>query len=228
MDFGRKRFLKEILSGKLSVNLEKEERNCRCPRCKSIFVLEKSLNKKTTKIKCPICGHIGFLTKQKPRIEQLGKMNYFFGESAHIAKSPLRERIIGLIIFLIGLNSFILSGLENIKFSITLIFISFVLFFLVTEKNQKDFDRKNDQNRFRISDNIPFLLIVITIFLYFLSYTYTVDIFLILLYLVMLVLTELCNEFITREMKKRMNLLLIFFFIIFISIIFIKFFSISN
>lgn len=230
----------------------------RCSKCKHIITLEKEIEEDTILDCpiCGADGIIrsiktvGKKTLQSNKFIQYEKI---FEIEKRLYKPILQMKLVGIVLIIIGMIFLGISTPFNIKFGFTIILIGIVILGLLTDRkyfftsinkiveegyNKNISNNKNNLSfseklryalkQFDISENIVFAIIILIVFLYFVTGVNNLEIFLILIYLGLIIIRELTNEFIPYYFKKRINILMIGFLIIFIIIITKKVISILN
>jgi len=196
--------------------------------------LKKDLEKKHKKV----VAELDMLEIEKKQ-KKLEPVKTKKGENS-IKQPNIRSNIIGLIFLIAGviliinpytlnltsiLNRLIMNPSPlNIKIGFTLVLIGLFLILLICEKTPKDityaeggFDSK--KNRWLISEKITLILSVWVLLLFFITYESSLDLFFILTFIGTLVTKGLTDEFTSPNLKKRMNLFIFVFLIVFLVII---------
>lgn len=214
------------------MNLQNEQKShtdikiYQCSNCNQIVTIENEHHDDFI-IPCPQCGHTGIIIKKdKKNLLDTSKKQRVYTPLPNWTEQPnLRARFIGTIFFILALLFMIDPTMSNIKISITLFFISGILFALISEKTS-DKPKKMDSARRLLqkirlipSEKITLLIITATLFLYLITISADIQIYLVLLYLCLLIIKELIDEFTPAIVKKRLNVFVMVFFFIFIMII---------
>jgi hypothetical protein len=114
-------------------------------------------------------------------------------------------RILGVILFSIGILFFIYPLYINYRLGLLLILIgAFLLFFISDKSTNVDLDR-----------NITFLLIFWLLVMFYMTVGWGVDIFFFSIVLGMIIIKELIDEWLSTQIRKKMIILNSMFFIIF-------------
>ena len=106
----------------------------------------------------------------------------------------------------------------NIKISLTIIFIGSILLFLISEtyvpkrvgdsQTIKNIDTIK-KTKLLLSEKITLIIIVWTLFSFFITNDSDLEIFFVLIFIGLLVIKLLTNEFTTLQFKKRLNIFII-------------------
>ena len=148
-------------------------------------------------------------------IEELRQFldQYLFNKSL-----SYKSKLIGLVITTIGLASFFQPFQISIKISATIVLIGIFMVFLIMEKSTI------------ISIDVKITVFIISWILLMLYFTrgLNIDTFFILIVLGILIIKELMDEFITIHLRKRLNLLISLFLVIYIVYIGEKIISFLN
>ena len=139
---------------------------------------------------------------------------YFFEKSF-----SFQIRIIGLIQIIGGIVAFYLKTSLYIKLGITLIIIG--AFFLLLPSDKKTNKRFNNAQMVLILGSCTTLI-------FFVTFTFSFDMFFLIITLGITLIKELTNELITNEFKKKLNIFLFLFSLIFIAIIAQKILNVFN
>jgi DNA-directed RNA polymerase subunit RPC12/RpoP len=198
----------------------------RCPYCEQIITLFKDIDENFT-VNCPQCGHIGLISKKIEDTKRKGHQT-----DKKIKQRPIwyqqpkgRAKVIGLTLIAISLILLFNPTDLSIKISITLSFIGALLFLLISEEKiilpteSTTSSTFLEKYKLVISEKIVLLIIAITLLLFLVTRPENIEIFLVLLYLSLLIIKELIDEFTPVHVKKRLNIFIVVFFIIFIIII---------
>ena len=206
-----------------------------CPYCDQILTLDDEIDDFTT-ISCPQCHKDGLIipTSNGKEPKKTNKQKTLVASSSWMSQPDIRSKITGLFIIIIGFIILINPTPTNIKISIALFFIGSVLFTLIPEKRiiastpsafTLSFLKRN---KLIISEKITLLIIIATVFLFLITNPADIEIFLVLLYLCLLIIKELIDEFTPLYMKRRLNIFIMIFFVIFIIIISERIITILN
>jgi len=215
-----------------------------CPYCEQIITLRYDLDDNYP-ITCPSCGHNGIIInkekdQKKPTEEQLPAPSWFH-------QPYLRSKILGLLLIALGFILLINPTDTTLKISITLFFIGGLLFALISEKKFIILEKKKpkktnsstqnfinankiflERNKLVVSEKITFIIIIATLLLFLITSPKDLEIFLVLLYLSLLIIKELIDEFTPTHVKKRLNYVIVIFFVIFVAIIAERIITILN
>lgn len=198
----------------------------RCPYCEQIITLSKDIDENYT-VDCPQCGHIGLISKNMDDTKRKEKQsNKKIKQKPNWYQQPKsRAKIIGITLIAISLILLFNPNDLNIKISITLAFIGTLLYLLISEEKiilPTDSTTSStflERYKLVISEKIVILIIATTLLLFLITRPENIEIFLVLLYLSLLIIKELIDEFTPVHVKKRLNIFIVVFFIIFIIII---------
>ena len=234
-----------------TMNSNQQTNIFQCPYCDQIITIVHDINSDYTII-CPQCGHTGVIHKKS---EEQNKDFYDAGEkqkklplASWIYQPSIRAKIVGLLLFTIGALFLINPTTTNIKISIALFFIGGLPFILISEKkfiimppteNIKNSNKTKNtpihsdqnflqKNKLVVSEKITLLIITATLILFLITKPADLEIFLVLLYLSLLIIKELIDEFTPVHVKRRLNVFLVIFFIIFVFIIAERIITILN
>ena len=138
---------------------------------------------------------------------------YYFDKSL-----SYKSKIIGVLLISGGIISFFKPLQLDIKISTTLILIGVFMLFLIMEKS----------TIFSIDVKITIFIISWVLLMFYITRGLNIDTFFILIVLGILIIKELMDEFITIHLKKRMNLLICMFLIIYLAYISEKIISFLN
>jgi len=136
--------------------------------------------------------------------------------------------ISGIILTIIGILFLFIPEYINLKTSFTIIFIGCFLFVMISEKGilkrikSVIINRNIDpwkKNNILLSEKITIIIIIWTLFLYFITKDSDIEILFVLVFLGLLVIKVLTDEFTTNQLKKKMYLFIIPFLTIFVIII---------
>jgi hypothetical protein len=213
-----------------------------CPYCEQIITLKDDF-KENYRITCPSCQHNGIIINKKEKEkkdEELPSPSWYH-------QPYLRSKIVGILLIAFGFIILINPTMDNLKISITLFFIGGLLLALISEKKlilfEKEKPKKTNstkqnfinanrlflhQNKLVISEKITLLIIIATLLLFLITSPADIEIFLVLLYLSLLIIKELIDEFTPVHVKKRLNIIIVVFFIIFAVIIAERIITILN
>lgn len=211
---------------KQTKTITKSTTTYQCPYCDQILTLDDEIDDSTT-ISCPQCHKDGLIipTENGKRPKKTKNQRTLVSSSSWMSQPDLRSKIVGLVIIIFGFIMLINPTNTNIKISIALFFIGSLLFTLIPEKriiastpsaSTLSFLKRN---RLIISEKITLLIIIATVFLFLITNPADIEIFLVLLYLCLLIIKELIDEFTPLYMKRRLNIFIMIFFVIFIIII---------
>lgn len=220
-----------------------------CPYCDQIITLAHRFNEKYI-IKCPTCGHIGLINREKKDKKAQTKPEYPLPTTPWIYQPFFRSKISGLILITFGFIFLFHPTISNLKISLVLFFTGGILFTLVSEKKfiilpqktaNKNLSTKKtantvadkthefmQKNKLVVSEKIALLIVTTTLIIFVLTKPEDVEIFVVLLYLSLLIIKELIDEFTPIRVKKRINIFIIIFFIFFIYIIAERIITILN
>jgi len=234
-----------------TMNSNQQTNIFQCPYCDQIITIVHNTKADYT-ITCPQCGHTGVIHKKPEK-----KNKDYYAENKDQDKIPLaswiyqpflRAKIFGLLLFTIGALFLINPTTNNIKISIALFFIGGLPFILISEKKfiimpptdnkiesnkTKNNELHSDQrflqkNKLVVSEKITLLIITATLILFLITKPADLEIFLVLLYLSLLIIKELIDEFTPVHVKRRLNVFVVLFFIIFVFIIAERIITILN
>jgi len=205
-----------------------------CPYCDQILTLDDEIDDSTT-ISCPQCHKDGLIipTANNKTLKKTNKQKTL-APTSWLSQPDLRAKTTGLFIIIIGFIILFYPSSTNIKISITLFFIGSLLFTLIPEKRiiaSTPADSRVSflkRNKLIISEKITLLIIIATVFLFLITNPADIEIFLVLLYLCLLIIKELIDEFTPLYMKRRLNIFVMIFFVIFIIIIAERIITILN
>lgn len=211
----------------------KKEKKCfRCHNCNTIVTSEGEPGQKI-RVKCPNSGKEGtivFKVEKKGKIEKL--------KSHFLIKQPhTHSNIIGIILVIIGFVFLFNPTYLNLKISFTMIFIGCLLIFMISEtsipKRISDSQIKRNIDSIKKigllrSEKITLIIIIWTLFLFFITSGTDIELFFICIFLGILVIKELTDKFTTVHLKKRMNIFIFVFLIAYIIIIVQHIFSIFS
>lgn len=230
----------------------------RCSKCKHIITLEKEIEEDIILDcpicgKNGIIRSIKKVGKKTLQSNEFIQYEKLIEIEKRLYKPILQMKLIGIVLIIIGMIFLGITTTFYIKFGFAIILIGIVILGLLTDrkyffvsinkileeeynknipnnKNNLSFSEKlrNTLKQFDISENIVFAIIILIVFLYFVTGVNNLEIFLILIYLGLIIIRELTNEFIPYHFKKRMNVFMIGFLIIFIIIITKKVISIVS
>lgn len=231
-------------SKKQKKNSSSQSTTFECPYCEQIITIRYEIGD-TYPITCPNCGHKGLIISKKkeqvkPPEEQLPTPSWFH-------QPYLRSKILGLLLIAIGFVLLINPTDTMFKISITLFFIGGLLFTLISEKKFIILEKKKpkktksttqnfinanklflERNKLVVSEKITFIIIIATLLLFLITNPADLEIFLVLLYLSLLIIKELIDEFTPLHVKKRLNYVIVIFFVIFVVIIAERIITILN
>lgn len=209
-----KKRMKECNSGK------GEEISITCPYCGTTITLESIPFQKIVLI-CPICNKEGIVSskemkelrtrKMKKKEDILKKSETYFPKN----QNQLYTRIIGIILLIIGIqfifNAFLFNttSLLNIKIGITSALIGFLMIFLIT--GESTFKGISDMQ-------ITLVMTIWILLMFFITGNASLEIFFTTVILGLLVIKELTDEFTNLYLKKRINIFIFIFFLLFIVI----------
>lgn len=196
-----------------------------CPYCEQIITLVKQINHNYV-IPCPLCGHSGLVSIKPDAARKKLEDTKQERSKAHWYNQPwLRAKILGLILISIGFVLLFDPSEQHLKMSIALFFIGSLLYLLISEEKIMLPDQVIttnsflEKNKLVISEKIVILIIASTLLLFLITRPGNIEIFLVLLYLSLLIIKELIDEFTPSHVKKRLNIFIIIFFVIFLIII---------
>lgn len=215
-----------------------------CPYCEQIITLKEDI-KENYRVTCPSCGHNGIII-HKNKVAK-GTTDEEFPSPSWYHQPYLRSKIVGILLIAFGFILLIHPTLDNLKISITLFFIGGLLLALISEKKLILYEKKKPkktksttqniinanrlflhQNKLVISEKITLLIITATLLLFLVTSPAEIEIFLVLLYLSLLIIKELIDEFTPVHVKKRLNFIIVIFFVIFAVIIAERIITILN
>ena len=140
-----------------------------------------------------------------------------------------RSNIIGIILASLGVVSLFNPTYLNPKISFTMIFIGCLLVVMISKTgipkriSDSQSKRKNidsiKKTRLLISEKITLIIIIWTLFLFFITSDTDIEIFFVCMFIGILVVKELTDEFTTHHLKKRMYIFIFVFLITYIIII---------
>lgn len=207
-----------------------------CPSCTKLILFKDKTEEQN--IKCPKCK-LNILIKnpkeEKPDLQE---------PETYIYKPSLRSKIFGITLLILGLMFMINPEYFNIKLSLTFIIIGVSIYILLTDKKfiiipqdpDKNINSTTSHNKikdfennlFDIYDKITLSTVILVLFLFIITGDTNTEIFLILVYLGFLMIKEFTKDFVPRQLKGRMNILLVTFLGIFIVIIANKMISVIS
>ena len=213
-------FIKELKHKKIIKEIDKESINC--PFCQNEISITENIIEDEN-IDCPNCNHTFLLDSN---IESISEK-----EKKYLIKPSKKVKILSLLLIVFGFIFLINPSPFNVKLSVTFILIGISLFTILTDKKfeivTNDLKNQNINEKIKslidkpldIYDKIAIITVILVLFLYIITGDVDIEIFIILFYLGFLILKEFTKEFTPKNLKIRLNILLIAFIAIFILII---------
>jgi len=134
-------------------------------------------------------------------------------------KNRSYEKIIGFLLIIIGIVFYFLPIIHNLKISVTLVFLGFIIILMKKEKMTR-----NTINHIQLILIIIILILVVWI----ITLDADFDIFLLLLIIILLILKEFVEKFLSPQLQKRMTLLFYMLLILFVIIFLQRIINILN
>ena len=178
---------------------KKEEKEFKCPRCDKKNIWEGKQGQKIV-VECPNCGKKGIIIFRE-------KDNSF--KKLRSRKTKIIEKIVGVLLILIGIIFLFNPIPSNMKIGVTSILIGIFVISMILERSVSD-SVGNVQ--------VTIFLIAWIIIVFFITDVSDLEIFFILIFIGMLIAKEAAKEFTTVHFKNRMDIFIYVFFIIFIAI----------
>lgn len=200
---------------------KKEVKYFKCSGCHIIITCEGELGQKII-VECPCCGKNGvvFTKEKKGKTEKL--KTHFSMKQPHT-----HSNIIGIILVIVGIVFLFNPTYLNLKISFTMIFIGCFLVAMISKKNipKRISDSQIRRNidsikkpRLLMSEKITLIIVIWTLFLFFITSGTNIEIFFVLILIGMLVVKEFMDTFLSSPLKKRMNIFIVVFLLLFLVI----------
>jgi len=173
---------------------KKENKIFKCPRCGFVINFVGEPSEKIT-IQCPNCSQKGFILFKKKNWEK---------------RFLVISKIIGVIQILIGIYFLLIQTPKLEKVGITLIIIGVTIIFLITEKTFYN----------SVNDNYIILgTIMLILVFFFVTGKSNLELFVVMIFIGLLIIKEVTEEYTSVLFKRRMGILFLAFFLIFLAIV---------
>jgi DNA-directed RNA polymerase subunit RPC12/RpoP len=240
------KWFKENILKKAQINNNNQARvSYICPGCRKIITLTNEVVEPII-MACPECGQKGVMRPLQKKLtcinknESDHKINFAnsIDERKHIDIPVIEVKILGILLLALGIALLFVFNLVSIKISMVFIIIGVIIFtfipsnrkiFINSRKPKSEIPTRKSSlidyinysliKQIDISEKIAILLILWILFIYILTGVNDIDIFFIFVYLGILLMKVFSTEYVSTQLKQKINVFVIAFLFIFILII---------